>query len=48
MKFLEDLGSKFNQIDLSEFAEIVNETHIILIAPSRFRGWPPNIREDKF
>jgi hypothetical protein len=48
MKFLKHIRFLFQKIYLSEFAIIINKTHIVLISTKRFRGRAPNIRKYKF
>jgi hypothetical protein len=44
-EFLEDLKFVLEQVDLSEFAIIINETHIILISSNRLTCQSPYIEK---
>jgi hypothetical protein len=43
LKFLENFIFVFNKIDASEFAKIINETHIVFKPMNRFRRRAPYI-----
>jgi hypothetical protein len=43
LKFLENFIFVFNKIDASEFAKIINETHIVFKPMNRFRHRAPYI-----
>jgi hypothetical protein len=46
-KFRENFRFEFQGVDPREFTIIINEAHIILFAPNRFRSITPHIRINK-